>query len=181
MRFSARATLLAAATRAMDTAAEMARHHKPVSATAKGDRDLVTDLDGEIERAVGADLDAGSHRRDRQPRARPAPVRHLAGPGPRRLTPRLPRRDWASSCLPRKLRAHLGHRPGVRVGALAYRSSAARSAILTASIASALARPARSPTRSFRTEATLSSRTTPATGSLIRTVTRVSGAFPLQL
>ena len=49
-------TLLAAATRAMDTAAEMARHHKPVSARAKGDRDMVTDLDVEIERAVRASL-----------------------------------------------------------------------------------------------------------------------------
>jgi myo-inositol-1(or 4)-monophosphatase len=49
-------TLLAAATRAMDTAAEMARHHKPASARAKGDRDMVTDLDVEIERAVRASL-----------------------------------------------------------------------------------------------------------------------------
>ena len=48
--------LLAAATRAMDTAAEMARHHKPVSARSKGDRDMVTDLDVEIERAVRASL-----------------------------------------------------------------------------------------------------------------------------
>ncbi|MGO8884539.1 MAG: inositol monophosphatase family protein [Streptosporangiaceae bacterium] len=50
------AALMAAATLAMDTAAEMARHHKPVSARFKGDRDMVTDLDVEIERAVRASL-----------------------------------------------------------------------------------------------------------------------------
>ncbi len=48
--------LLAAATRAMDTAAAMARHHQPLRARSKGDRDMVTNLDVEIERAVRASL-----------------------------------------------------------------------------------------------------------------------------
>jgi myo-inositol-1(or 4)-monophosphatase len=48
--------LLAAAWRAMDTAADMARTHEPVVSRAKGDRDMVTDLDIEIERAVRASL-----------------------------------------------------------------------------------------------------------------------------
>jgi len=48
--------LLAAATRAMDTAADMARHHQPLRARSKGDRDMVTNLDVEIERAVRASL-----------------------------------------------------------------------------------------------------------------------------
>ena len=49
--------LLAAAFRAMDTAADIAK--KPQGrrlATSKGDRDMVTDLDIEIERAVRASL-----------------------------------------------------------------------------------------------------------------------------
>ncbi len=48
--------LLAAATRAMDTAGAMARHHQPLRARSKGDRDMVTNLDVEIERAVRASL-----------------------------------------------------------------------------------------------------------------------------
>jgi len=48
--------LLAAATRAMNTAAAMARHHQPLRARSKGDRDMVTNLDVEIERAVRASL-----------------------------------------------------------------------------------------------------------------------------
>ena len=48
--------LLAAATHAMDTAADMARHHQPLRARSKGDRDMVTNLDVEIERAVRASL-----------------------------------------------------------------------------------------------------------------------------
>ena len=48
--------LLAAATKAMDTAAEMARHHQPLRARSKGDRDPVTNLDVQIERAVRASL-----------------------------------------------------------------------------------------------------------------------------
>jgi myo-inositol-1(or 4)-monophosphatase len=48
--------LLAAAARAMDTAADMARHHGSLRSRSKGDRDMVTDLDVEIERAVRASL-----------------------------------------------------------------------------------------------------------------------------
>jgi myo-inositol-1(or 4)-monophosphatase len=48
--------LLAAATRAMNTASAMARHHQPLRARSKGDRDMVTNLDVEIERAVRASL-----------------------------------------------------------------------------------------------------------------------------
>ena len=48
--------LVTAAFRAMDTAAGMARNHKPVVSTSKGDRDMVTDLDVQIERAVRASL-----------------------------------------------------------------------------------------------------------------------------
>jgi myo-inositol-1(or 4)-monophosphatase len=48
--------LLAAAFRAMDTAAEMAKQHKTGTAHSKGDRDMVTDLDIEIERVVRAQL-----------------------------------------------------------------------------------------------------------------------------
>lgn len=48
--------LLAAARRAMDTAADMARSHRPVVSRAKGDRDMVTSLDIEIERTVRASL-----------------------------------------------------------------------------------------------------------------------------
>jgi myo-inositol-1(or 4)-monophosphatase len=48
--------LLDAATRAMDTAAEMARHHQPLRARSKGERDPVTNLDVQIERAVRASL-----------------------------------------------------------------------------------------------------------------------------
>jgi myo-inositol-1(or 4)-monophosphatase len=48
--------LLAAAWRAMDTAADMARTREPVVSRAKGDRDMVTNLDIEIERAVRASL-----------------------------------------------------------------------------------------------------------------------------
>ena len=48
--------LLAAAFRAMDTAAEIAKGHKAGTATSKGDRDMVTDLDIGIERAVRASL-----------------------------------------------------------------------------------------------------------------------------
>jgi len=36
--------------RAIDTAADLAKHHKAVTAHPKGDRDMVTDLDIEIER-----------------------------------------------------------------------------------------------------------------------------------
>lgn len=49
--------LLAAACRAMDTAADMARTRKPVVTRSKGDRDMVTNLDIEIERAVRASLE----------------------------------------------------------------------------------------------------------------------------
>jgi myo-inositol-1(or 4)-monophosphatase len=48
--------LLAAAFHAMDTATDLAKHHKAVTAHPKGDRDMVTDLDIEIERAVRARL-----------------------------------------------------------------------------------------------------------------------------
>ncbi len=48
--------LLAAATRAMDTAADMARHHGSLRSRSKGDRDMVTNLDVEIERAVRTSL-----------------------------------------------------------------------------------------------------------------------------
>lgn len=47
--------LLAAATRAMDIAAQIAAR-RPARTMAKGDRDMVTDLDIEIERAVRASL-----------------------------------------------------------------------------------------------------------------------------
>jgi hypothetical protein len=59
-----------------------------------------------------------------------------------------------------------------------YRSSAARKAMLMASMPSASTRPDSSPIRSLRTELTLSTRTMPASGWAIRTVTRVSGAMP---
>ena len=49
-------TPLTAALRAMDTAAYIAKHHKTGIAHAKGDRDMVTDLDIEIERVVRARL-----------------------------------------------------------------------------------------------------------------------------
>lgn len=49
--------LLAAAFQAMDTAADLAKHHKAGIAHAKGDRDMVTDLDIEIERAVRTRLE----------------------------------------------------------------------------------------------------------------------------
>src|SRR5689334_7601956 len=48
--------LLATAFRAMDTAADIAKRHKAGTAHPKGDRDMVTDLDIEIERAVRARL-----------------------------------------------------------------------------------------------------------------------------
>jgi myo-inositol-1(or 4)-monophosphatase len=48
--------LLTAALRAMDTAAYIAKHHKTGIAHSKGDRDMVTDLDIEIERVVRARL-----------------------------------------------------------------------------------------------------------------------------
>jgi myo-inositol-1(or 4)-monophosphatase len=50
------AELLTAATRAMDIAADMARNRRPTSTRPKGDRDMVTDLDIGIERAVQASL-----------------------------------------------------------------------------------------------------------------------------
>jgi myo-inositol-1(or 4)-monophosphatase len=49
--------LLAAAFRAMDIATGMAKHHKATITKAKGDRDMVTNLDIEIERAVRASLE----------------------------------------------------------------------------------------------------------------------------
>ena len=111
--------LLAAAWRAMDTAADMARAHEPVVSRAKGDRDMVTNLDIEIERAVRAslardaphvaflgeeesqtgegraDLGARPDRRHREPRPRPALIRGVAGPGPSTA-----RRSWASLTCP---------------------------------------------------------------------------------